>query len=252
MSQEALLRHGTNVTQGNAGGTVSGQHTPTCSPQERGTVAAARPASRSDSGSGSRKTHPAHTEPRPGGGKAGLSLKKQWPLMSQGQEPWKPRGAVPGSLPQATAGHCGQPRARATAEVGWTQPRVAASLCSGGWGDSGRASVWAERGLAAGQKTEGGRGGTHVAEVTAAGVVSSCACAPAGGCVPWVCGHPPQVAKAAAALPTSITPTASIWPSAKGPLLVATRCPREKTGRGHAAPHTARVARLWGPRCRAP
>lgn len=132
---------------------------------------------------------------------------------------------MPGFLPRATAGHRREPCA--TAGVSWTQPRVPTSLwprasvqtlalCGGGWGDSGRALAWAERGLAVGQETEEERGGTRVAEVTAAGVISTCVCAPLGG------GHPPQVAKAAAALPTSITPTASIWPSAGGSLLVAT------------------------------
>lgn len=53
-----------------------GQHQPTSSPHHGSTVAAPQPGVRSDSGSGSRKTHPAQTESRPDGSKAGLSLKK--------------------------------------------------------------------------------------------------------------------------------------------------------------------------------
>lgn len=187
-------------------------------------MAAPQPGVRSDSGSGSRKTHPAQTESRPDGSKAGLSLKKLAARAPGSGIVEAQRGGAR-LPPPATAGHRREPCA--TAGVSWTQPRVPTSLwprasvqtralCSGGWGDSGRALAWAERGLAVGQETEEERGGTRVAEVTAAGVISTCVCAPLGG------GHPPQVAKAAAALPTSITPTASIWPSAGGSLLVAT------------------------------
>lgn len=109
---------------------------------------------------------------------------------------------MPGFLPRATAGHRREPCA--TAGVSWTQPRVPTSLwprasvqtlalCSGGWGDSGRALAWAERGLAVGQETEEERGGTRVAEVTAAGVISTCVCAPVGGHAPLGGGHPPQL-----------------------------------------------------------